>query len=248
MGAEKIKIAICDDEFKDRLINEESVRRYLEINSIDAEVLSFSTGKDLIEYDDAIDVLFLDIDLSDRVDDPQLDGIRIMENLIDRPNIWKIVFVSAHKERVFDAFGLKTLGFIEKPVLDEKMYHYLEIAIKELTEYREFEIECVDSPDRLRVSDIIYISSDHNYCLAHTKEGNYKIASNIAGMEKQLPTGLYVRIHKKYLVNLMYVNNMDATCKIKNDSLELPVGRHYLKEAKAKYVDFVRNTVKQRMM
>lgn len=55
-----------------------------------------------------IDILFLDIEM------PGMDGICLKNKLVDSPLIWRILFTTYYREKVFDAFGLKTIGFLLK--------------------------------------------------------------------------------------------------------------------------------------
>ena len=55
----------------------------------------------------------------------------------------------------------------------------------------------------------------------------------------------FVRIHKSYVVNLNYVNNINTICAVKD--AELPVGRKYAVQSKQVYKEYIKYKIQKRM-
>lgn len=111
-----MNIAICDDEkyFRDQITS--YCMKYKQINNIELNLIHFLKGEDILLNTTQIDLLFLDIGL------PGLNGIEVKNIIEKRENISFIVFVTSYTNCIYDAFGKKTLGFLNKP------YNYQSIS------------------------------------------------------------------------------------------------------------------------
>jgi DNA-binding LytR/AlgR family response regulator len=78
----------------------------------------------LLGHHEHIDLIFLDIGL------PGMSGIELKKHIVLMDNIDYIVFVSGYKERVWESFSKKTLGFIIKPFKYENISVILDNYIK----------------------------------------------------------------------------------------------------------------------
>ena len=109
-----MRIGICDDEKFARQEVRKLCELYFDENKIEHDYIEFESGEEVLDYsvkqdNPLIDLLFLDVEMEG------VDGIRLKEQLLRQSMIERIVFVTSHKDKVFDAFGQKTIGFIPKP-------------------------------------------------------------------------------------------------------------------------------------
>lgn len=86
---------------------------YCEENGMEHEIVLFESGEEVLEYIEKktpiIDALFLDIEM------PGINGIQLMDVLLDCDKVWRIIYVSGYVNRMPDAYSIKTIGFIPKP-------------------------------------------------------------------------------------------------------------------------------------
>lgn len=109
-----MRIFCADDE---KLSLENIVNIVKEIEGNKAEVLGFSTGKQLIEAADekAPDIVFLDIEMG------SMSGIEIARDLkILKPNV-NIIFVTGYEQYMGDAFKIHSSGYVTKPFNKERI-------------------------------------------------------------------------------------------------------------------------------
>ena len=109
-GEETMYIGICDDEIKCAEETRECCEKVRKELNQKFEYQMFRSGEELLIYEKDIDILFLDIEMQG------MNGIDTMKLLESRDNIKNILFVSSHPDYVFDTFGVKTRGFICKPL------------------------------------------------------------------------------------------------------------------------------------
>lgn len=233
------EIVVCDDCLETLRSIESMLKQFVKDNA-NINYKLVTTGRKLMSIiertDTRINLLFLDIEM------PNEDGITIKNKLESVDKVEKIVFISSHIEKMKMAFGLKVIGFIEKPIIQEELLFWVNNV------YTNFKYSNVITiKDReVKEIDIKYVSADGNYTVAkmNDNEQTDSIRKSIREWEAQL-TDDFVRIHKSYLVNLNYIREIRYTCILLDDA-ELPVGRTYIESLKEKYEKFILKKVKER--
>lgn len=115
-------IAVCDDE---REICEE-LQEMIIRQMPDCEVAAFTSGEELLESRFPYDILFLDIQMEG------MNGISTARELRKRKEEVILIFITAVREYVFDAFDVAAFHYLLKPVSAGKMAEVLERAVREV--------------------------------------------------------------------------------------------------------------------
>jgi DNA-binding LytR/AlgR family response regulator len=61
---------------------------------------------------------------------------------------------------------------------------------------------------KIIIEDIYYLEADRNYCQVFTKNNTYLLVNTLKNMEDKLPTEIFQRIHRSYIVNIKHVNEV----------------------------------------
>lgn len=226
-----LKIAICDDILEEREELKETCEKYFCQKGLICDYEMFQSGEEVLEYKgDEIWLLLLDIEM------PGINGIKVMQQLLSRRYIWRIIFISYHSEYVMDSFSIKTLGFCQKPLQRERLYRYFDMAVYENNGVGidKGKYVCIDE------RDIIYIKSDGHYTHVVTEKGEKLYAYSIGELEKRLEYSNIVRVHKSYMVNLNYIDTFKySKIHIMNSEEHITVGRAYYKAFKERYEKYI---------
>ena len=233
-----IRIGICNGSREDGRVIERLCSRYLDNIGVKYQFVNFLSGERLLKYcadreNRRIDLLFLDVKL------PGINGIEVKRRAERINGIWRIVFVSECKEYMQMAFGLKTLGFVTKPLHTGEIVKYVRHVLEEMGENLLLQIEGLR--DGIRVGEIVFIEGDGSYSVIHLRNGKESrvIARNlkyIEGVVGQLPI---IRVHKSYMVNLQHVSRLDKQVVFKDDEFAVPVGRAYREEAEREFGEYL---------
>ena len=147
-----------------------------------------------------VDLIFLDIQM------PRLTGIDLVKAL---PNPPLIVFITAYPQFALEGYNLDVLDYLLKPVPFPRFLKAVEKARQLLTgrtpptaEAGYFFIKCNGKIEKITTSKVLYIEGMANYVVIHTHDKKYVTYLTIGGMEAQLPDGMFLRIHKSYIVAL----------------------------------------------
>lgn len=85
---------------------------------------------------------------------------------------------------------------------------------------------------KIKIASILFIESDGKYCISHTESGETFISRiNIGAMEDKLDNRKFMRVHRKYIVNLSKIDAIDffeSTLSIESKSI--PISRSNRKE------------------
>jgi DNA-binding LytR/AlgR family response regulator len=163
-----------------------------------------------------IDLVFLDIEIS------EMDVFNYIKSLNYKPNI---IIVSSGDQSALKAFDFNVVDYLLKPVTYPRFCKAVDKAIRyyspkeaRKSDDNEIFVKKGSSLVRLNLKDILYIEALENYITLKTKEEKFTIHFTMKAIETQLPSSIFIRVHRSYIVN----KNMIQT--IKENSLELSIG------------------------
>ena len=230
-----MKVLIVDDERPARSELSYLIQKYKK----DSEIFLASSGAEALEIqkENAPDLAFIDIDLTDT------KGTILARQMKEESPHLEVVFATAYNNYADKAFEIEALYYILKPFDDEKVVHALKKYDK-ITSFRPVTVEKLSIPNDKKtklidIKEIVYIETDSRHCIIHTKAKEYKGSLSLNICEQKLRGKNFFRIHKSFLINLEYVEEIytyfqNTTCvKLKGyEDKVIPVSRGKLKELK----------------
>jgi len=237
-----IKIAIVDDEEIFLRNFQKEIARLFQLNNINCIISSYISGKEFLEkyQETAYDLVFLDIDI------PDVSGIQIASGIRNKSSNPTLIFVSAHDNFVFESIHYAPFRFIRKADLlidtEEAIKSFCK-QIKENERYITLELE--EKNNSLEdISKIMYFFSQrHDVFMLNTKNETFRLASRAYTMDQleelMIEKG-FIRIHKTYLVNCMYIYKIKGEKIILSDKSEIPMSRIRATTVKEQYQIFLR--------
>jgi DNA-binding LytR/AlgR family response regulator len=173
-------------------------------------------ARNVITQRQDIDLVILDIKM------PEMDGFDFIMSLDNPPNI---ILVTSAEEYALKAFDFNVIDFLLKPVsygrfckaIDKTIRYY---SRKETASTGDEEIFIKKSSTlvKLKLKDIIFIEALENYVTLNTRDDRFTIHFTMKAIENQLPSGLFIRVHRSYIINKSMIQS------IKDNTLELLVG------------------------
>lgn len=175
-----------------------------------------------------IDLIFLDIEM------PELNGFEFITSLESPPNI---IIVSAGEEYALRAYEFNAVDFLLKPVTYARFCKAVDKTIRYFTRKepvnigdQEIFIKKGPSLVKLKLKDIIYIEALENYVTVNTGDEKYTIHFTMKAIESQLPSSLFTRVHRSYIINKSMIraikeNTLDLT--LGNNVKSIPVGKSF---------------------
>jgi DNA-binding LytR/AlgR family response regulator len=206
---------------------EEFVSRLSSLSLIGTFSDSSSARNQLSKRQDT-DLVFLDLE------NLQMDSFDFISSLEYRPNI---IMLSSGNENALKAFDFNVVDYLIKPVTFSRFCKAVDKAIRYYSHREvspggdnEIFIKKGSALIKLKLKDIIYIEALENYVTLNTTNERFTIHFTMKGIENQLPSGIFIRIHRSFIVNKSTIqtikeNSLDIV--IGNTSRNLPVGKSF---------------------
>ncbi|MFP3986595.1 LytTR family DNA-binding domain-containing protein [Streptomyces sp. E11-3] len=185
---------------------------------------------------DAIDVLFLDIQMAGLTG---LDVARLLAGFA-RPPL--IVFVTAHEGFAVQAFDLKAVDYVLKPVRTERLAQAVRRAAEQLaaqenrprpvpeTAAGHIPVELGGVTRLVAVADIVYAEAHGDYARLYTGAESHLVRIPLTTLEERWQPHGFVRIHRRHLVALHRIDELrlDAgSMSVRVGGAELAVSRRH---------------------
>lgn len=208
-------IIICHKETC--LLLEEYVRKTSSLNLTGTFTDPGLAGTQLSKGQD-IDLVFIDLDI------PGMNAFDFINSLDHRPTI---IMVSSGDQNALKAFDFNVADYLVKPVTYARFFKAVDKAMryyshKEITNSgdKEIFIKKGSALVKLKLKDIIYVEALENYVTVNTNDQRFTLHFTMKGIENQLPSGIFIRIHRSYIVNKSMIH------AIKEDTLDLHFGKN----------------------
>lgn len=196
-----IRAVIVDDEAPARL----ELRFLLGAHAGVQVVGEASTAEQALAALDrgAVDVLFLDVELRERLG---TDLARLLRESAAPP---AIVFVTAHAEYAAEAFAVEAFDYLLKPVEPERLARVVERlgerAVAPPSVPEKIAVVAAGRTELLDAAQVHYVHADGDYSRVHTYDRSYLSTASLGELERKLGPG-FARIHRSYIVNLAKVS------------------------------------------
>jgi len=164
----------------------------------------------------AFDGVFLDIRM------PGLTGLELARVLSRFAAPPPVVFVTAHDDAAVDAFSLRAVDYLLKPVRAARLAE----AVGRVVQARPavdgavagsaaapadggtIAVELGGVTRFLHVADVRYVEAQGDYARLHTASGSHLVRVPLAALEERWAPAGFVRVHRSYLVATGHISEL----------------------------------------
>lgn len=221
-----IHIAICDDETvmseKIRVMASDFFRR----KHIETAVFQFTSGEELLNSDQKIDILFLDIQMNG------IDGMEAARKLRSRKFQGFLIFINVLREMVFSSFEVQAYDYLVKPFDEKQFEKTMERLLVSMQNASGANLLVQKGYESSIISfdDIVFCEIIDRKIYLHLI--NSKVIDyydRIENLEKKLD-GRFYKCHRSFLINLKYLKGYKNKTAYMEGGKEIPVSRLRSKE------------------
>lgn len=226
-------IAVCDDAVMECSKIAAKIRGVLEEMEVSCTIRQFYSGRELLQSSESFDIIFLDIIMGD------LDGMKTAQLIREKAYDKLLVFISASRDYVFDAYDVEAFQYLLKPIEEKKLKKVLQKAVRKTVERSQAFL--IVSRDRQKkkifLDDIYYFEIRGRMIDVHGTGGIFSYYEQIGLLERELQGKGFFRCHKSYLVNLKYVGVYNRQELVLDNGERIAIARR-------RYEDFCREILK----
>ena len=230
-----LKVAICDDEKR--------MREYLHQlvdQCVEADVSEYESGEEFLGANESFDIILLDICMNGSDAASRMNGMDVARQIRSDSEA-VIIFITALKEYVFDAYDVDAFHYLIKPIDEAKFRQVIDKAAgcvekRKLTE--PLVIKVNGNYRKIPISDIYYAENDARKIILHLKQEIITFYEKMEVLEQKLGNSFF-RSHRGYLVHLQYVDHYDSTNIVLINGVNIYLAKHKYHEFVAAYMNYL---------
>ena len=178
---------------------------------------------DIVEKED-VQLMFLDVEM------PEMSGLDLLRTMSKRPHV---ILTTSSTKYAIEAYDLNVIDYLVKPIelprfvkSVAKVQEYKDSDTDFTVEKEYFFIKKNSVLTKVLIKDILWIEALGDYIQLHTREQRFIIHSTLKSLENKLPSNKFVRIHRRFIIQLNSVRAVEGTT-VYIDEMSIPVGAVY---------------------
>ena len=236
-----IKIALLDDDKTALLISKGAIESFFQEKNVAISLDAFTSPVTFLSMakEENYRLVFLDIDM------PEINGLDVGKQLKGFNPQTDIIYLSQREDLVFDTLQLHPFGFIRKSKIIQDFANVLELfvntALNQNSENKKITISSKTETLSADIDQIMYIEGNKNYQTFYLKDGNVFDARVLMGdLEIKLKEHGFIRVHKGYLVNYLYIRQIGTNEVTLTNNKVLPLSSKRKDDIMEEYLSITR--------
>jgi len=233
-----MKIAICDDEARDRERYAALFRKTAQENHIPLEIAFYEKGEQILfawaDTAGQADILFLDIHL------PGISGFALAQKLRAADCHRTIVFLTRDDSYLKKAFDVGACHYIlKREMSDERIADiFLRACAKAGERQREYLlVGCAGESRDIPLDEIGWFEVRDHIITVYYGQKSFAFYSTMDKLEQMLPDQDFLRVHRAYLVRRSFIHELSGGEVLLKNGLRIKAGRAYIRKLREALLD-----------
>ena len=221
------QVALCEDEKIFTQVLEKICRQIFENLKTEYRITAFSSGEDFLrafsDEHQRFDLILLDIVMGG------ISGIELARKIRETDREATIIFVTSHKEYVFEGYDVNALHYLLKPV-DAALLERLVIkAYKDRFQSSFLSFKSGTQNHRIAVKDIVSLETRGRKVRITLADRTLLYSGKLAELLDELPNDAFVRCHQSHAISIGNIRELTRFAAIATNGKKVPISRAYLK-------------------
>lgn len=233
-----MKIAICDDDSRDLLQIASLLESYRRDRKVELTYVSFQSATELLASMDSMDCELLLLDMLM----PGINGMQAAREIRESNSRIQIVFLTSSPEYAVESYSVRAHYYILKPASEEKLFPILDRLLDDFKKPED--ALCIKTHSSVfslpyRKIEYIEVSAKKLYFYL-TDCSTREVTGSLAGFEQALLRRPgFMKVHRSYLVNLQWVQELRQGELVTATGLRVPVSRAAYPQVRMAYTQFL---------
>jgi len=237
------RIAIGDDDSEFLQKAEGLVSRCLEADGLkrgtDFDIDGYCAALPLIDTlkgnKDRYQLLLLDVEFGGD------NGLKVAASLRESNAEFSLIYITNHRDYVFDSFDTRPLHYLLKPVDEEKLTALVREDCRRRYLDRRLYLKAGGKHISLAYQDIFAVESAQHRVFLHLRDSTEEWNGPLRTLAPELPGWCFCQCHNSYFVNFTHVTELVRyEARLENGEV-IPVSKRFYKSAIERYIAFLKN-------
>ncbi len=175
--------------------------------------------------ENAVDVIFLDIEMK------ELTGIQLLESINTKS---KVIITTAYEQYAIKGFELQVCDYLLKPITFERFVKACDKVIQDLSqqftdEHCKIFVKTEYRLEGIITADILYIEGMGDYRRIITTQKKIMTLETFTDLQNKLPINKFYRVHNSYIISLDRIEKIERNRITINKKL-IPISNKFGKE------------------
>ena len=220
-----INCIIIDDDLASINVIKHFVSNTEGLNLVESFLDPIIASNYILKNPGCADLIFLDIEM------PGMTGIDFLESHQELP---PVILITSKEKYAVKAFEYKVMHYLMKPIDYGKFLKAIDRVFKlyDADKNQTPNLEYIFIKEdgllsKVMQNDIMYCEALGDYVKVHLKEKTHVVYSTMKNLEDKLKVNKqFVRVHRSYLINLNFLENIDAETSVVGGRI-IPIGNKY---------------------
>jgi len=201
-----MRCGIVDDDDVSRAVLQRYVKQHGEIEL--AVVCSSAVEAARLLRSENVDLLYLDVEM------PEMTGLELIRSLDVRP---EIILVTGKEGYAIEAFALEVTDYLVKPIEYPQFLRATNRALKRLERTpapisdRHLFVRLDGRLTKLDLQEVVRVEAKGDTVLVHTPKRAFQVTATMKAIERSLPEGEFVRVHRSHIVRIDQIVDIEET-------------------------------------
>jgi DNA-binding LytR/AlgR family response regulator len=221
-GRLPLKVAICEDNKKERDALCGMLRAEIERRRIVATVVLFASGEAMLKAmrEETFHVNFLDIYMD------KITGVEVAREIRSRDKDAAIVFTTSSSDHMAEGFDLGAVHYLLKPYTREAVKAALDRCLRAVHAVERFvELTANRENRKVLLSKIMWIESQDKSCVLRLPNEDLRVYARLDELLTLISDPCFLRCHRSYAVNLDYAAYVKDNDFVMKDGTLVPIRR-----------------------
>lgn len=235
-----LTIALCDDQ--PEILAQLERKLSALVTGGELKLLSFQSGEQLLDFFEQhqtlFDAIFLDISLQ------KISGIETAVMIRQMNQRVPLIFLTSSKAHAIQSYRVQAMDYLLKPAQSQDLAAIIDKLHKMQIENRKSQLVVKSKQDlySLDLKEVVYFESSLRTITAHFhQQPPLTFYKKLNDLESEINQALFLRIHRSYLVNLLYVKNIVEADVITQNQKRLPLSKTYAQQARKQFIDYIQS-------
>jgi len=169
------------------------------------------------------------------------NGLAVAATLRESSAEFSLIYITNHRDYVFDSFDTRPLHYLLKPVDEEKLTGLIREDCRRRYLDTRLYLKAGGKHISLAYQDLYAVESAQHRVFLHLRDGTEEWNGSLRTLAPELPGWCFCRCHNSYFVNFTHVTELVRyEARLSNGDV-IPVSKRFYKSAIERYIAFLKH-------